>query len=132
MKTSFSLIHTYRFLFNDRLTLARKIPEVEEMFRKMVERRRLEFHGIVDKLQEEGLLRDDLPPAQFDRLFQQIVMLYNSWGAHVALFLEEELTDAEVPAHFAEVVASIWIPYFSAEGLEKILGGGGENAAEDV
>lgn len=116
---TFEVIQQYRFLFNDRLILTRKIPEMENMFREMLIKREGEFYAIIEVLRKEGLLRKDLAREQFSNLFKQIVMLYNSWGSHTSLFNLSSVNENQIPTYFAQVVSSIWLPYFSEEGLKK-------------
>lgn len=117
---TFELIHEYRFLFNDRLLLSRKIPEMENMFREMLVKREEEFYAIIEGLSREGLLRKDLPREQFSDLFKHIVMLYNSWGSHRSLFNLSSVDESQIPAYFGRSISSIWLPYFSDKGLKKL------------
>lgn len=122
IELTFELIVEYRFLFNDRLVLTRRLPEIQNMFREMVVRRRVEFMGFVGKLTEEGLLRTDLPGDQYEALFKQIVILYNSWLGHHILFDEEHIPMADLPGYYAGIISRIWTPYFSAKGRSVFLG----------
>jgi len=115
---TFRLIHRYRFLFNDRLTLYRKIPEIKSMFKDMLVKREKEFYSMIEALGKGGLLRTDLDKEHYAMLFKQIVILYNSWGSHISLF-ETGSNESELPAYYAKIVSSIWIPYFSEEGMHK-------------
>ena len=120
MQLTFEVILDYRFLFNDRLVLTRRIPEFEDLFKEIVARRKAEFERFLSGLREQGLLRTDLPPIQFDALFTQIIILYNSWSGHVGLLGDEESLE-ELPGKYAEIISRIWIPYFSERGRSVLL-----------
>lgn len=117
----FNLIHDYRFLFNERLWLSRKIPAINEMFQGMVAKRKLEFLAQTNWLKSEGLIREDLPNEQYDFLFHQIVILYNSWTSHSSLLIEEECTKEELIDNFVKMISSIWTPYFTSKGLALLV-----------
>ena len=118
IKNTFGLIYDYRFLFNDRLILSRKYPETDLVFYQMIRTRTAEFHATIAKLMEASLIRADLPNSQYDFLFKQITMLYNSWSSHIKLFSPELSDRQEIIEYYSKLTASIWIPYFTEEGIQ--------------
>ena len=118
IKNTFGLIYDYRFIFNDRLILSRKYPETDLVFYQMIRTRTSEFHTMVGKLREESLIRADLPDSQYDFLFKQITMLYNSWSSHIKLFSPELSDRKEIIECYSKLIASIWIPYFTEKGIQ--------------
>lgn len=116
----FNLIYDYRFLFNERLLLSRKIPTIQKMFMEMLATRKKEFLDQTICLKSEGLIRKDIPNEQYDFLFYQIVILYNSWTSHIPLLVEEE-HKKDVVNKFVKIVSSIWTPYFTPKGLSLFV-----------
>ncbi len=123
---TFSLIHDYRFLFNERLFLSRRIHAIEVMFREMIEKRREEFLVQVEWLKSQGLIRTDLPNEQYDFLFDQIVMLYNSWPSHISLLAKGKKSTKRQINDFVKIIGAIWIPYFTNRGLSMFAGSEGQ------
>jgi len=118
IENTFGLIYDYRFLFNDRLILSRKYPETDLVFYQMIQTRTSEFRTLIAKLREESLIRADLPESQYDFLFKQITILYNSWGSHIKLCSPELSDRQEIIEYYSKLIASIWIPYFTEKGIK--------------
>jgi AcrR family transcriptional regulator len=110
IEETFELIYKYRFLFEDRIYLTRRMPDLKQSFKKMIDLRRKEFLVIVDKLISKQLLRQGISDQQLDALWKHIVILYNSWINNMDLF-----DDIQSPKEMARVVAAIWIPYLSED-----------------
>jgi|GEM_PF-3760667 len=122
---TFSLIHDYRFLFNERLFLSRRIKAIEVMFREMIEKRRQEFLVQIAWLKSQGFIRTDLPDEQYDFLFEQIVMLYNSWPSHISLLAKSKKSTKRQINHFVRIISAIWVPYFTDKGIAMFAGSKG-------
>lgn len=115
---TFGLIHDYRFLFNERLLLSRKIPEVKSLFTEMISNRRRQFSMQIAWLKSNGFIRTELPDKQFDFLFDHIVILYNSWTSHISLLTDDVANISDLISTYVDIVSSIWIPYFTNKGLK--------------
>lgn len=114
---TFMLIYDYRFLFNERSVLSRRINVIEQMFQEMIEKRRKEFLTQIEWLKSQQLIRTDLSNEQYDFLFNQIVILYNSWSSHISLLANDQQSTKDQINKFVKIIGSIWTPYFTSKGL---------------
>jgi AcrR family transcriptional regulator len=106
---SFRLLWEYRFLFNDRLVIKRRMDDLEVRFALMIETRGAEFKTIMAELRESGLLRSDIPDEVLHAYFQQIIISNNSWVSYDHLFPHEGVTYE----YFAEQAILNWQPFLT-------------------
>lgn len=104
---TFRKMWKYRFLFADRLVIARRMDYLEIHFKAMLEQRKKDFDVTVIALKNAGLMRSDLSQKIQDVHFQQLVIWNNSWINYANLF-----DSTERPyLYFAEQSIWTWFPY---------------------
>lgn len=99
---TFKEMWKYRFLFSDRLVIARRTTYLEDLFKAMVDQRRKDFDASIEMLKENGIIRSNVNQKAIDAHFQQLVIWNNSWISFCDLFSSED----ETYIFFAE--QSIW------------------------
>lgn|GEM_PF-1185752 len=111
---TFREIWKYRFLFRDRLIIARRMDYLELLFKEMIRQRKLDFDKTMESLKQAGLMREDISDKIRDAFFQQLVIGNNSWVEYCDLFEFQE-----VPyRYFAEQSVWAWKPYLSCSEKE--------------
>ncbi len=104
----------YRFLFTDRLVIARRTDYLEVRFKAMLRQRKQDFDVTMKELQRMGLMRSDISLKEQEAHFQQIVIWNNSWIAYRDVF-----DYSEAPyLYFAEQSVWTWKPYLTCTGEE--------------
>lgn len=90
---SFRLIWDYRFMFNDRIVIKRRMDYLEVLFAQMIAARHNVFFVWMAELRSKGLLREGISDEVLEAYFQQIIISNNSWVAYNHLFPHEGETD---------------------------------------
>lgn len=98
----------YRFLFSDRLVIARRMDYLETHFKAMLVQRKKDFDATIIELKHIGLMQNESKKVQ-DVHFQQLVIWNNSWINYVNLF---EYTETPY-LYFAEQSIWTWYPYLN-------------------
>jgi AcrR family transcriptional regulator len=110
----FREIWKYRFIFSDRLVIARRTDYLEIHFKAMLQHRKRDFDMTMIELKRIGLMRADISPEASEAHFQQIVMWNNSWVAYYDLFEY----DGPPYLYFAEQSIWAWWPYLNCSDEE--------------
>lgn len=111
---TFREIWKYRFLFRDRLIIARRMDDLELLFKAMIRQRKLDFDKTMEDLKQSGLMREDISEKVRDAFFQQLVIGNNSWVEYCDLFDFED-----VPyLYFAEQSVWAWRSYLNCSEQE--------------
>lgn len=111
IEATFRLIWRYRFLFNERLVVERRVPAIAESFKEMIRARRRMFRLQIEQMQARGLVTTDFDDEQFEALFEHIVIVYNAWTSHVAMLSPRLTRDDSVIERYVELAARLWTPY---------------------
>lgn len=104
----------YRFLFTDRLVIARRTDYLEVHFKAMLQQRKLDFDATMTELKRIGMMRPDISPEAQKAHFQQIVIWNNSWIAYHDLFEYNE----PPYLYFAEQSIWTWRQYLNCSDEE--------------
>lgn len=104
----------YRFLFTDRLVIARRTDYLEVRFKAMLRHRKMDFDATMQELKRIGLMRSDLSKEEQEAHFQQIVIWNNSWIAYYDLFEYDE----SPYLYFAEQSVWTWKSYLTCSDEE--------------
>lgn len=104
----------YRFLFTDRLVIARRTDYLEVRFKAMLQHRKMDFDATMQELKRTGLMRSDLSKEEQEAHFQQIVIWNNSWITYHDLFEYNE----SPYLYFAEQSVWTWKPYLTCSNEE--------------
>ena len=111
---TFREIWKYRFLFRDRLIIARRMDYLELLFKEMIRQRKLDFDKTTEDLKQAGLMREDISDKVRDAFFQQLVIGNNSWVGYCDLFDFE----GAPYLYFAEQSVWAWRSYFNCSEKE--------------
>lgn len=111
---TFREIWEYRFLFRDRLIIARRMNDLEILFKVMIRQRKLDFDKTMEDLKRSGLMREDISEKVRDAFFQQLVIGNNSWVEYCDLFDFKEAPHL----YFAEQSVWAWKPYLNCSEKE--------------
>jgi AcrR family transcriptional regulator len=115
----FDLLYEYRFLMLNFVDIMRRIPTINKHYRKLQERRKLEFKQVFKILVEAGLMRPEIYPSFFDDLIVNMTILGDFWISHAEILFtgkEKEKTD-----YFFRVTGSILLPMLTSKGLGLFL-----------
>lgn len=111
---TFREMWNYRFLFADRLVIARRMDYLEVHFKAMLQQRKKDFEATMEELKRISLMRPDLSPEMEEAHFQQLVIWNNSWIAYHDLFEY----DGPPYLYFAEQSVWAWKPYLTCTDEE--------------
>ncbi|MDX2285323.1 MAG: TetR/AcrR family transcriptional regulator [Bacteroidia bacterium] len=117
-RESFAVLYAYRFLMLDFVRIMRRLPGVRAHFRELMERRRVQFTGLLDVLAAGGWLEPPRYPGQYEDWVAQAGLIGDFWIASA-----EILTDggeAERIAQYSRLFLATLAPLLTERGLAEI------------
>ena len=116
---NFNLLHHYRFLFLDFLNILREVDSLKKEYSLLNQKRRMQFHGILDALNTMKLLSHPLTSEEKDSLYTVFNIYFNFW-----------LTDAEILykgkpenliPYYEKIALHLLSPYLNKDGKKAMI-----------
>ncbi len=113
----FGLMWEYRFLFLDFVTIARRNPELRANFNQLMAFRQLQFRAALDRMIQQGLLKEEWMDGLYDRYIIQQMMFSNAWIPDAEIHFDG--SPKQKIAFYADLIVSSLTPYLTQEGLAQ-------------
>jgi len=111
----FGLLYQYRFLMLDFVHTMRRIPEIKKHYRKLQERRKVEFKQIFANLVEAGIMKPELYPGFYDDLITNMTMVGDAWIGHAEILYRGKEKDKL--DFYYRVTNSLLTPLLTEKGM---------------
>lgn len=114
---TFTLLHEYRFLMRDFAGIMRRLPQIREQHRALMQRRRETFRQILAQLRRQGNLRPEVYPGQDTHLIEQMLIVGDFWLSSADVLFEG--SDAEKISHYLGIFQALLVPMLTEQSLKK-------------
>lgn len=121
-RTLFDLLYKYRFLMLDFVDVMRRIPEIKKHYRKLQERRKLEFLQIFENLVKADMMKKELYPGFFNELITNMTIVGDAWIAHAEILYSGKEKDKL--DFYYRVASSLITPLLTEKGLAAFSSSG--------
>jgi hypothetical protein len=119
VESSFKIMYKYKFLFIDLVNITRNIKEIDNDFKKLYLRRKMEFRGVFEILNSTGYMKKELFKGQYDLLFYQFFIFGNAWiSESEILFTGNEKSKLK---HYIEVSFGLLVPLLTEKGMKEYI-----------
>lgn len=115
--------YEYRFFFLDFAQIMRSHKKIKAHYVQLVQIRQQQFLGIVDQLQENGIMRPERLPNEYLFLFKRTWLLNDFWITSAQMF-NRKITKRIIVEH-CEIINQAYYPYLTEKGKAeffKIMG----------
>jgi len=116
---TFELFYQYRFILIEFVAIARRIHEVKTHFRELQKHRDAEFGMMFQRLQEDGLMKPELFPGQYELLKEQMTLVGDFWMSEAEILFDG--SREEKIRHYARLFNSLMVPYLTEKGIMLYL-----------
>lgn len=110
------LAYKYKFLILDSVAILRGIPEVRDLHKQHVASGMGQFRFIFDQLIEDGMLRKEILPGQYDFFMLQAHTVNSFWIVQSELM--EPGDETEKINQYVQIMNSMLVPYLTEDGLK--------------
>ncbi|MGE6218986.1 TetR/AcrR family transcriptional regulator [Nubsella zeaxanthinifaciens] len=112
---SFDIVWEYRFVFHNFIDIMRTVPEIKEIYTKLLKIRHFQLEQIFSNLSASGYFRQDLPAHCWLGLAEQTMILCDSWLSYTEVLRTMDKTEASQA--FSSFLKASFIPYLSTKEL---------------
>ncbi|RAJ00422.1 TetR family transcriptional regulator [Chitinophaga skermanii] len=106
---SFELVYKYRFIFLHFVEIGLRIPAIKKEYYALTQRREIEFLYIFSQLQQNKVMKANIPNDVLQSLVTQIFIIGDFWLSNNELTLK--LKGNKAVAHYSKVFSDLFYPY---------------------
>lgn len=106
----------YRFLLLDFVALTRRSPKLKANFQQLVALRQLQFRAAIDRMIQEGMLKEEWIEGLYDKFIIRLIILTNAWIGDAEVHMPAD--KAKQLAFYADLILNAFVPFLTEEGLE--------------
>lgn len=111
-------IYQYRFIYIHFVTIARRMPEIREVYLQRYNMRNKQFLELFKAYERSGIVRKDIPDTVWKGLVQNIYIIGDFWIS--ANEVTTQLKGKKAVSHYAALFMQIFYPYLTEKG-KKLL-----------
>lgn len=109
----------YRFLMLDFSQVMREFKNIKKHYIKLSDQREAQFQFFFKTLQEDGLMRAEEIPNEYQNLIQRMMILGNFWLASAEIS-REKMTKKQIEKYL-EITTQAIFPYLTKKGKQYFL-----------
>lgn len=117
LQFTFAQFVEYRFLLLDFTGIMRQYSSIRTHYQALHQLRRQQFTDTVDELRNTGILRQDIPPQQYQHLATHFTIVSDFWLAHAEILHQKDA--AAQRSHFTHLAFSLLFPYLTEAGQQE-------------
>lgn len=114
----FDVLLQYRFFFIDIVQIIRNYPIIATSYRKIQETRKKQFKGMIAQLLEQGIIRSEELPNEYEELYTRIQINFDFYLSFVGV------NNIQLKQNYIEEQKQTFLytiyPYLTLEGKEKL------------
>ena len=117
LERTYSTLYKYRFLLLDFVRIIRRIGSLREKFRQLIQLRRQQMWGSLQRLIEKGLLREEWVPGMYHHFITNMLVLSDNWIPNAEIHFDEK-GEAVVRFYLEAAMGGI-LPFLTEKGVEE-------------
>lgn len=117
----FKIMYHYRFLFIESTLLLRSYQPFRLAFLQLFEARKTFFSGFFQEYINKGIFRENMGKGFYDRTFEQIFIISDSWIKYLELEVEDDISLDEKIEHYINLCISLILPALSNNKSKNLL-----------
>lgn len=113
----FRILYHYKFLMLDYVRIMRRIPQIEEEYRALLQLRQQQFEQIFQSMVQKGWLIPEPVTGHYADLARRLMVFSDGWIPHAEIHFTGP-AEAAIQ-HYAGLFMSELIPLFTTKGLQQ-------------
>lgn len=114
---SFELVYEFRFIFLHFVEIGRRIPAITKHYKHNLRKREPQFMHIFSLMQQEGIMRKDIPEEVLKLFVHQLFIVTDFWLSSNEITLQ--LKGKKALKYYSGLFWGMFYPYLTAKGMKK-------------
>ena len=116
-KESLTLLHRYRFLMLDFVSVMRKSKAIRNHYRQLYKARKDQFRNIFAWMIGHGYMKPEVYPGHYEKVIEQLFIVGDFWLASAEILYEGKPKDKI--AYYADIIDHVLFPYLTAKAFPE-------------
>ena len=112
---SFKLLHKYKFLMLDFVSIMRKSKVIREHYRELYKLRKQQFRMVISWMLKEEYIKQEIYPGHYEKVIEQLFIIGDFWIASSEILFEGNETDKF--NYYTDIINQVLFPYLTDKGL---------------
>jgi AcrR family transcriptional regulator len=117
LENTYRTLYKYRFLLLDFVRIIRRIGSLRKKFQQLIQLRRQQMWGALQRLIEKGLLKEEWVPGMYQHFITNMLVLGDNWIPNAEIHFEVK-GEAVIRFYLEAAMGSI-LPFLTEKGVEE-------------